>query len=112
VPPSPRPAATPTSSIRPPTPTPPGRPSRADVDLGDNFFTPTSVTIAVGTVVVWHNRGGGENQHNVVAEDSSFASGDISPGNTFVHSFSSPGRYPYACTYHIPQGMTGEVVVE
>jgi hypothetical protein len=54
---------------------------------------PRRMFVRVGTTVVWHNRGGGENQHNVVADDSSFRSGDISPGLTFAHTFSAPGRY-------------------
>jgi len=70
------------------------------------------VTVAAGTTVIWRNGGGGEVQHNVVAEDSSFATGDIGPGNTYTHMFSAPGRFPYVCTYHVPQGMTGEIIVE
>ena len=109
---SPSAAATSTSTIGRPSPPPAAKPDRADVDLGDNFFSPNSITVRVGTMVVWHNRGGGENQHNVVAEDSSYRSGDISPGSTFTHTFSAPGRYAYVCSYHVPQGMTGEVIVE
>src|ERR1700687_1698020 len=83
--PSPSPLSTSTSRVEQSTPAPAAKPDRADVDLGDNFFSPRSVMVRVGTRVVWHNRGGGENQHNVEAEDSSFRSGDISPGLTFAH---------------------------
>src|SRR5215471_4289622 len=92
---SPSDSATPTFTVGRPSPPPAAKPDRADVDLGDNFFSPNSITVRVGTVVVWHNRGGGENQHNVLAEDSSYRSGDISPGSTFMHTFSTPGRYAY-----------------
>jgi plastocyanin len=109
---SPSPAATPTSRVGQPSPAPSAKPERVDIDLGDNFFSPNSVTVRAGTTVVWHNRGGGENQHNVEAEDSSFRSGDVSSGNTFAHTCSAPGRYAYVCSYHVPQGMTGEVIVE
>jgi plastocyanin len=88
------------------------KPARVGIDIGDNFFSPKSVTVAAGTTVVWQNRGGGEVQHNVVAEDSSFASADVGPGNTFTYTFSVPGRFGYVCTYHVPQGMTGEIIVE
>src|SRR5262249_39017462 len=106
------PTPTATSRAEPLGPAPAANVNRLDVDLGDNFFSPNSVTVHMGTTVIWHNRGGGENQHNVEAQDSSFRSGDINPGNTFAHTFGAPGRYPYVCSYHVPQGMTGEVIVE
>ena len=109
---SPSPATVATLSPGPPSPPPAAKPAHVGIDIGDNFFSPKSATVAAGTTVVRQNRGGGEVQHNVVAEDSSFASGDVGPGNTFMHLFNTPRRFAYVCAYHVPQGMTGEVIVE
>lgn len=108
--PSPATARTPTAGPR--SPPPAAKPARVGIDIGDNFFSPKSVTVAAETTVIWQNRGGDEVQHNVVAEDSSFASGDVGPGNTFTHVFTTRGRFAYVCTYHVPQGMTAEIIVE
>lgn len=35
------------------------------VEMGDNFFTPDAVTVAVGTTVEW-NVGSGEQPHDVI----------------------------------------------
>ena len=40
----------------------------------------------------------------------SFDSGNLSSGQSFSFSFSTPGYYSYACQYHA--GMTGTIVVQ
>jgi len=78
------------------------------VTVGDNFFSPSSLTIQVGDTVEWRNATGGM-AHNVTANDGSFASTTAS-SFTFSHTFNSAGSVGYRCTIHA--GMTGTITVE
>jgi plastocyanin len=70
----------------------------ASVTMGDFFFSPTSVTVAVGDTVTWHNTG--QTPHTATADDGSFNTGTINPGGSGSHTFSSPGTFNYICTIH------------
>ena len=90
-----------------------GRTSRsmtggARVVLKNVAFNPASVTIAVGTAVTWENQDGVN--HNVIADDGSFKSLDLSPGQTFSFTFKKAGTYTYTCNIH--PNMKGTVVVQ
>ena len=74
-----------------------------------NYQPPTvTVVIGVNNTVTWVN----DDQaiHTVTATDSSFDSGNILPGGTFTHTFTTPGTYDYLCIYH--HWMQGRVVVK
>lgn len=79
----------------------------ATVTMGDNFFSPSSVTIAVGDTVTWRNNG--QAPHTATANNGSFDTGTIQPGGSGSHTFNSAGTIPYICTIHA--GMTGTVRV-
>lgn len=79
------------------------------VTVGDNFFSPSSLTIQVGDTVEWRNAAGGM-PHDVTANDGSFASVTAS-SFTFSHTFTSAGTWNYRCTVH-PASMTGVITVE
>ena len=70
-------------------------------------FDPAQVQIAVGDTVVWTNAD--DRDHTVVAKDNSFKSGNLSTGDKFEQTFTKPGKYSYACSYH-PR-MKGVVIV-
>ncbi len=74
------------------------------VDVSDNDFTPTSLTVEAGTTVTWVWEGNA--LHNVVGE--SFES-EIQAEGTFDHRFDDPGTYTYVCTLH--PGMNATVTV-
>ena len=78
------------------------------VTVGDNFFSPSSLTIQVGDTVQWNNASGG-NAHNVTANNGSFASG-TSSSFTFSRTFNSAGTFGYQCTIH--SGMNGSITVQ
>lgn len=88
------------------------------VAVGDNFFDPTTATVAAGTTVVWSN--GGLGVHTVTSDDGDFDSGlDASqylhPGQMFSFAFTQGGTYPYHCHLHGAPGgvgMSGTIVVE
>ena len=104
----------------PPTPAPPAVVSRsgrgevartsasASVSIGDNFYTPASVSIAVGDTITWTNNG--QAQHSATADDGSFDTGVFGPGGSRSHTFSKPGTFSYFCTVH-GQAQSGTVRV-
>ena len=71
-------------------------------------FSPSTITIHVGDTVVWHN--GGTVPHT--ATGSGFDSGNLNPGQSYSHTFSSAGTFAYHCQYHQALGMVGTVVVQ
>lgn len=70
-------------------------------------FSPQTVTVKVGSVVTWTQQD--EDSHTVAADDKSFASSTLSIGQTYSHTFTSPGTYTYHCAIH--PYMHGTVVV-
>ncbi len=87
-----------------------------DVAVEDNRFTPNDITIDVGDTVRWTNASGG-NPHDVVADDSSFAS-EIAASFVFERTFNSVAEILYHCSVHSSPGanrdnrMNGRVTVE
>ena len=86
------------------------RPS-VTVRLTDNRFRPARITIAAGTTVIWVNEEDDpELEHNVIARDYRWASSNFLPGESYEHTFTTPGTYRYFCDLH--GGMIGQVIVE
>lgn len=80
--------------------------------MGDNFFTPDEVTVAVGGTVTWEIISG-DARHDVVASDGSFRSNSpMNRGELFSYTFVRPGEYPYVCSFHIVEHMMGKIVVK
>ena len=78
------------------------------VDVGDNFYEPTTVTIPVGGTVTWTN--GGAEPHTATARDrDALQSGTLTPGESFAETFEAAGTYEYFCEFH--PDMEGTVVV-
>ncbi len=77
----------------------------ASVTIGDFFFSPASVTVAVGDSVTWRNTG--DAPHNATGDGIS--TGTLNKGQSASHTFNSAGTFSYICTIH-PQ-MKGTVRV-
>jgi len=79
----------------------------------DTCYSPSELTILVGSSVTWLNDSGVI--HTVTSgnllegSDGIFDSGIIMSGDTFSHTFSEAGHYQYYCTIH--PWMTGTVIV-
>ena len=74
----------------------------------DNFsFTPPTVSVPVGTTVVWTNRD--DVPHNVVSTEQKFKSPVLDTDEQFSQRFDAPGAHKYFCSIH-PK-MTGRIVV-
>src|SRR5437764_7756186 len=91
----------------------------ADVTIKNFSFMPSSITIAQGDAVKW-TWAGPDTNHSVTStagQADSFDSDpgktpsslDHPPGDTFSHTFNTPGTFTYMCKVH--SFMTGKVVV-
>lgn len=75
----------------------------------ENFtFMPGELEVAAGTTVTWTNNDG--NVHTVQDEGGAEfqESEELEQGDTFTHTYASPGTYPYICGIH--PYMKGTVV--
>jgi plastocyanin len=79
----------------------------ADVTIDNFSFRPQTLTVAVGTTVIWTNRD--DIPHTVVSDDGVFKSKARDTDEKFSYTFDQAGTYPYHCSIH-PK-MTGHVVV-
>lgn len=72
------------------------------IKVGDDFFSPTSLSVDKGTKVKWNWIG--DDKHNVVKKKG--PGGDFSspitddPGVNLTHKFSKSGTYKIICTIH------------
>ncbi len=78
----------------------------ATITIGDNSYTPKNITIAPGDTVSWKNNG--TSPHTIVADDKSFESVTLAPGQTFAAMFNLAGSYPYHCRLHGGVGGVGQ----
>ncbi len=100
--------------------------SGACVTIQDFSFSPSAVTIKVGSAVTWTNNGPAS--HTTTSNTGVWDSGTLSPpsgaggygggsaGGTFQFTFNTPGTYPYHCKIHPPSigtyaGFTGTITV-
>jgi plastocyanin len=76
--------------------------------LIDNFsFSPTPLTVKVGTTVTWTNRD--DIPHSIVCPDLKMRSHPLDTNDVFSYEFSKSGTYNYICGLH--PHMHGQVVV-
>lgn len=73
-------------------------------------FAPAAIRIQPGTTVTWKWIGSGN--HNVVAKDDLFDSGDPQEQASFEYTFDAAGTTLYYCDPHESAGMKGAVIVE
>ena len=77
------------------------------VGIGDNFFDPPDATVEPGSTITWTNNGA--RPHTVTADDGSFDSGRLNPGDSYTVAFDGQGTVTYHCAIH-PE-MRGSVTV-
>jgi plastocyanin len=74
----------------------------------DNFtFTPGTITVPVGTTVVWENND--DIPHTVVSLDGTFHSQALDTEDKFSFTFAKAGTFDYFCSLH--PHMKAKVVV-
>ena len=77
------------------------------VNIGDNFFDPPNSAVEPGSTITWTNNG--DEPHTVTADDGSFDSGILNPGDSYTVAFDGQGTVTYHCAIH-PE-MRGSVTV-
>ena len=90
------------------------------VNIVDKEFEPPTITVAQGDTVTWTVTKAIPELHSVTSGEpggsgqggSSFDSGVVlrNNGDTFQHTFETPGEYDYFCQVHASE-MRGKVVV-
>lgn len=78
------------------------------VSIKGYAFTPPTITVKAGEFVTWTNND--TVAHTATADDDSWDTGMIEPGETGTIRFEEAGTYTYHCTPH-PQ-MKGTIIVE
>jgi len=80
-------------------------PPTKTIKLGDNFFSPSKVTVAAGTVVTFQWTGSNTHNVTVVKGPQKFTSPNQSD-MTYVRTFTKPGTYKIVCTFHPGMNLT------
>jgi plastocyanin len=73
-------------------------------------FFPAVLTVKVGTTVKWTNSQVDKVDHTVNANDNSFSSPALKPGESYANLFTKPGTYLYFCSLH-PDHMRARIEV-
>ncbi len=89
-------------------------------------FVPANLVVKLGESVTWRNQSGSM-VHTVTTDaakvldpanvhlprgGAAWDSGSIAPGQSWSHTFATPGEYRYCCLPHELVGMVGTVTVE
>src|SRR3990172_4354464 len=77
----------------------------ASVSMVDSAFDPADVTVEAGETLTWSNDGA--LPHTATADDGSFDTGTLDPGDSDSVRIDEPGTYPYYCTLHGAPGGIG-----
>ena len=100
-------ASTPAATANSATPTPRQTPMAGstvvvqimNANNGSFGFNPVTMTIRVGTTVIWKNMS--SVPHTITSDDGqTFDSGNILPGSTYRFTFTTSGSFPYHCNIH------------
>lgn len=90
--------------------TTPSTGNSAGVTIADFSFSPTPITVKVGTVVTWTNYGGAA--HTTTADSGAWNSGQLAAaggaaygmsggaGGSYSHTFGTAGTFTYHCLNH------------
>jgi plastocyanin len=76
----------------------------AEVIIENHHYEPDELRISAGTDVDFRNED--TDVHTITADDDSFDSGEISPGNDYHYLFDSPGECGIHCELHPDMKMT------
>ena len=79
-------------------------------ETASTYYSPPTITVVIGvnSTVTWVNND--DAPHTVTATDGSFNSGNLNAGQSWSHTFTTPGNYTYYCSYH--SWMRGTVIVQ
>lgn len=78
------------------------------VSIVNGGYEPSSLTLAAGRAVRFVNNG--DTKHTASADDKSWGTGTLNPGDAFSRYFKSAGDFDFHCAYH--SNMTGTLNVQ
>jgi plastocyanin len=89
--------------------------SSKSVAVGDNFFSPTKLTVAARTKIVWKWRADNTDSHDVYLLKGpkgvkKFQSDPAATDFRYSQKLSVPGSYRIVCTFH--EGMAQTITVK
>jgi len=89
--------------------------SVAEVLIRNFAFEPATLTVSVGTTIIWTNEDSAPHQvasdpHPTHTDLPDLASEILSQGDSYRFTFTKTGTYGYHC--HLHPSMTGTIVVE
>jgi plastocyanin len=84
-------------------------PGENEVYINSMSFGPRTLKVKVGTTVIWTNQD--VSSHTVTFDDGSVESGELTPGDSYEFTFTTPGTYNYHCSMH-PEIMKAVIEVE
>jgi plastocyanin len=73
-------------------------PAATTITISAMQFSPATLSVPSGSTVTWLNQD--DRDHTVSSVGGGFTSGNIRPGGSFSHTFTSTGSYTYRCEYH------------
>ena len=81
------------------------------IQIDDNTFAPSNLTVPMGTKVTWE--WGGKNPHSIVGswEGAAVQSQQFSRAGSFEFTFATAGTFTYQCGVH-GAAMAGKVTVK
>jgi len=84
-------------------------PRTYDIEIRGYSFNPSTIKIKVGDTIVWKNA---DSVSHTVTSDSGgeLSSQYLSKGDTYTHTFTQKGTFPYHCIPH--PYMKGTIIVE
>jgi plastocyanin len=88
-----------------------GKPQRKKVELGDNFYAPSKLTVNKGSTITWVWPDEAIDVHDVKLSKGpkgvkKFQSDPASSGFTYKRKLKVPGLYRIVCTLHEEMTMT------
>jgi plastocyanin len=78
------------------------------VTVGNNFYQPAQITVAIGTTVTWQ-WAAGDTLHSVTFDDG--PTSQVQSSGTFQRAFGTAGTFTYFCQVHGRAVMSGSVTV-
>jgi plastocyanin len=78
------------------------------VTMAGMAFSPSCIKVAVGTTVTFTNND--TTTHDVTANDGSYQSAFLSPGQSYTRAYATAGTSAYHCSIH--PSMVGTVIVQ
>jgi plastocyanin len=92
------------AAVEPPATAEP-EPEEVVLEMLDFEFSQQTLTIPAGTAVTWVNKGGVK--HSAKADDGSFDTTLLDPGQSATVTFDTPGTFAYYCELHGAPGGGG-----